>query len=282
MGGTSTDVSLVDGTPAYRSETSVGDLPIRMPALDIHTVGAGGGSLARVDAGGALRVGPESAGADPGPACYGQGTLPTVTDADLVLGRLVETEFLGGTMRLDARRARAALAPLARRLGRSVEVAAAGVIAVVTAAMERALRVITVERGHDPRAFTLVAFGGAGALHAADLARALGMRRVYVPRHPGLLSAWGVLAAEPIRDFTRTLGRVAPAAAVLASGLRALRDDARRQRGRDPGPARVCARCPLRWPIVRDQFPRPRLAARTPRPPPSSSGTRRASGRWKW
>ncbi len=228
MGGTSTDVSLVDGEPAYRGETIVGGLPVRVPAVDIHTVGAGGGSLARVDAGGALRVGPESAGADPGPACYGRGTLPTVTDANLVLGRLVETEFLGGEMRLDLARARAALGSLARRLGSSVESAAAGVVAVVTAAMERALRVITVERGHDPRTFTLVAFGGAGALHAADLARALGMRRVYVPRHPGLLSAWGVLAAEPIRDFTRTLRRVGPPERVVAGGLRELADAARR------------------------------------------------------
>ena len=119
MGGTSTDVSLVDGVPASRSETSIGGLPIRVPAIDIHTVGAGGGSVARIDAGGALRVGPESAGADPGPACYGHGTLPTVTDADLLLGRLVADEFLGGEMRLDVGRARAALAPLARRLGGS-------------------------------------------------------------------------------------------------------------------------------------------------------------------
>jgi len=228
MGGTSTDVSLVDGEPAYRSETEVGGMPVRVPAIDIHTVGAGGGSLARLDAGGALRVGPESAGANPGPACYGRGTRPTVTDAQLVLGRLVETEFLGGEMRLDLGRARRALAPLARRLGGSVEAAAAGVIAVVTAAMERALRVITVERGHDPRAFTLVAFGGAGGLHAAGLARALGIRRVYVPRHPGLLSAWGVLAAEPIRDFARTLLRVAPAAATLERGFRQLAVEARR------------------------------------------------------
>jgi N-methylhydantoinase A len=227
MGGTSTDVSLVDGELAYRTETTVASLPVRVPAVDIHTVGAGGGSLARLDAGGALRVGPESAGADPGPACYGRGTRPTVTDANLVLGRLVESEFLGGEMHLDVERARRALAPLARRLGRSVEAAAAGVIDVVTAAMERALRVITVERGHDPRAFTLVAFGGAGGLHAAALAHALGIRRVYVPRHPGLLSAWGVLAAEPIRDLARTLRSVAPAPAVLDRALRRLTAEAR-------------------------------------------------------
>jgi N-methylhydantoinase A len=233
MGGTSTDVSLVDGKLAYRTETTVASLPVRVPAVDIHTVGAGGGSLARLDAGGALRVGPESAGADPGPACYGRGTRPTVTDANLVLGRLVESEFLGGEMHLDVERARRALAPLARRLGRSVEAAAAGVIDVVTAAMERALRVITVERGHDPRAFTLVAFGGAGGLHAAALAHALGIRRVYVPRHPGLLSAWGVLAAEPIRDLARTLRSVAPPPALLDRALRRLTAEARRAMAAD-------------------------------------------------
>src|SRR5439155_1387215 len=162
MGGTSADVRLVDGALAYRSETSIDGLPVRVPALDIHTVGAGGGSLARLDRGGALRVGPESAGADPGPACYGRGSAPTVTDANLVLGRLVESEFLGGAMRLDRARAERAIAPLARRLGRSVEATAAGIVRVANAAMERALRVITVERGHDPRLFTLVAFGGAG------------------------------------------------------------------------------------------------------------------------
>src|SRR6185436_16188716 len=129
MGGTSADVSLVDGAPAWRTEARIGDLPIRVPAVDIHTVGAGGGSLARLDAGGALRVGPESAGADPGPACYGRGTAPTVTDANLVLGRLVETEFLGGEMRLDRARAVTALTPLARRLGRSLAAAAAGIVA---------------------------------------------------------------------------------------------------------------------------------------------------------
>ncbi len=226
MGGTSTDVSLVDGSPSWSAETTAAGLPVRVPVIDIHTVGAGGGSIARVDAGGALRVGPESAGADPGPACYGSGTLPTVTDANLVLGRLVETEFLGGELALEPERARAALRPLATKLGRSLEAAAAGVIDVVTAAMERALRVITVERGHDPRELSLVAFGGAGGLHAADLARALGMRRAYVPRHPGLLSAWGMLSADVVRDVGRTLRQVDPPERVLTAGFRALRRDA--------------------------------------------------------
>src|SRR5438876_8909506 len=233
MGGTSTDVSLVDGPLAYRTEATIDGLPVRVPALDIHTVGAGGGSLARLDAGGALRVGPESAGADPGPACYGRGSAPTVTDANLVLGRLVESEFLGGAMRLDRARAERAIAPLARRLGRSVEATAAGIVRVANAAMERALRVITVERGHDPRLFTLVAFGGAGALHAAELAAAPGIRRVYVPRQPGLLSAWGVLAAELVRDHGRTLRAVAPTGGVLEAGFpapaRAAERDLRRE-----------------------------------------------------
>src|SRR6185436_8090645 len=194
MGGTSTDVAVVDGPLTFRTETSIDGLPVRLPTLDIHTVGAGGGSIARADSGGALRVGPESAGADPGPACYGRGSAQTVTDAHLVLGRLLADDFLGGEMRLDAVRARSSLEPLARRLGCSVVRAAAGVVAVATASMERAVRVITVERGLDPRDFTLLAFGGAGGLHAAELAETLGIRRVYVPRDPGLLSAWGVLA----------------------------------------------------------------------------------------
>jgi N-methylhydantoinase A len=151
-----------------------------------------------------------------------------VTDAHLVLGRLVESEFLGGTMALDVARARTAIDAVARRLGRPRAAAAAGIVAVATAAMERALRVISVERGHDPRTFTLVSFGGAGGLHATALADALGMRRVLVPRHPGLLSAWGMLVAEVVRDFARTLRAVAPADAVLRRGFASLERDARR------------------------------------------------------
>jgi N-methylhydantoinase A len=233
MGGTSADVSLVDGVPTWRTETTIDGLPVGVPAIDIHTVGAGGGSLVRIDRGGALRVGPESAGAEPGPACYGRGTAPTVTDANLVLGRLVETEFLGGEFVLDRERARRALQPLAKRLGRSLETTAAGIVRVANAVMERAVRVITVERGHDPRAFTLVAFGGAGPLHAAELARSLGVARVYVPRLPGLLSAWGVLASEVVRDYGRTLRRVAPSTRLLADGFRGLARDARRDLARE-------------------------------------------------
>jgi len=228
MGGTSADVSLVDGDVSLRTETTIDGLPVRVPVLDIHTVGAGGGSLARLDPGGALRVGPESAGADPGPACYGRGTQPTVTDANLVLGRLVEREFLGGAMVLDRARAERALAPLARRLRWSIVATAAGIVRVANATMERAVRVITVERGHDPRGCTLVAFGGAGGLHAAELAAALGIRRVYVPRQPGLLSAWGVLAAEVVRDYARTLRAIAPPSRRLAALFRALAASARR------------------------------------------------------
>jgi N-methylhydantoinase A len=219
MGGTSTDVAVVDGPLAFRTEATIDGLPVRLPVLDIHTVGAGGGSIARLDAGGALRVGPESAGADPGPACYGRGRLPTVTDAHLVLGRLHEEEFLGGEMLLDAARARASLAPLARRLGGSLVRVAADVLAVAAASMERAVRVITVERGLDPRDFTLLAFGGAGGLQAAELADTLGISRVYVPRDPGLLSAWGVLAAEAVRDGVETVRLSDPADAELASRI---------------------------------------------------------------
>ncbi len=206
MGGTSTDVSLIDGAPQVTTEAVVGGCPIRVPLLDIHTIGAGGGSIARVDEGGALRVGPESAGAAPGPVCYGRGgTRPTVTDANLVLGRIPPEHFLGGQMPLDLERARAALERLGRELGLSAEEAALGVVAVANAHMERALRVISVERGRDPRAFTLLSFGGAGGLHAADLARALGIRRVLVPPLASTLSAFGMLAADVVKDYTLTV-----------------------------------------------------------------------------
>jgi N-methylhydantoinase A len=206
MGGTSTDVSLIDGQPQVTSEALVGGCPIRIPLLDIHTIGAGGGSIARADAGGALRVGPESAGAHPGPACYGRGgELPTVTDAALVLGRLQAEHFLGGQMPLDAKRAQAALARLGADLGLDPLQAALGVVQVANAHMERALRVISVERGHDPRLFSLLSFGGAGGLHAADLARGLGIPRVLVPPLASTLSAFGMLAAEVVKDYTQTV-----------------------------------------------------------------------------
>ncbi len=206
MGGTSTDVSLIDGSPRETTEASVDGLPVRVPMLDIHTVGAGGGSIARIDAGGLLRVGPESAGADPGPACYGKGSLPTVTDAQVVLGHV--TSLLGGAMPVDAARAGKAVDSIARPLKLSLEDAARGIIRVANANMERAIRVVSVERGYDPRDFALVAFGGCGGLHACEIAQELGIKTVIVPRHAGVLSALGMLLADAVRDYSAgVLGR---------------------------------------------------------------------------
>jgi N-methylhydantoinase A len=209
MGGTSTDVSLIDGEPAITTEATVGGCPIRIPVLDIHTIGAGGGSIARADLGGALRVGPESAGADPGPACYARRDLSqsyaTVTDANLVLGRVAPEYFLDGAMPLDSRRAEAVLARLGAELELTPFDAALGVIEVANTHMERALRVISVERGNDPMDFTLLSFGGAGGLHAADLARRLAIPRVLIPPMASTLSAYGMLAADVIKDYSQTI-----------------------------------------------------------------------------
>jgi N-methylhydantoinase A len=213
MGGTSTDVALCNGGIRVTSEGEIGGLPVRIPVIDIHTVGAGGGSIAAVDVGGALRVGPQSAGADPGPACYGRGgDLPTVTDANLVLGRLPADHFLGSQMALDAAASEAALARLAEAAqltptaGLSLAQAAAlGVVQIANAHMERALRVISVERGHDPADFALLSFGGAGGLHACDLARALGVRTVIVPPGASTLSAFGMLVADVVKDYVQTV-----------------------------------------------------------------------------
>jgi N-methylhydantoinase A/oxoprolinase/acetone carboxylase beta subunit len=199
MGGTSTDVSLADGVPRETTEAMVDGLPIRVPMLDIHTVGAGGGSIARVDSGGLLRVGPQSAGADPGPACYGRGTSATVTDAHVVLGRI--ESLLGGGMPVDVARARQAVGSIAKELKLSVEAAAAGILRVANANMERAIRVVSVERGYDPRDFALVAFGGCGGLHACEIAGELGIRTVVVPELAGALSALGMLLADGVRDY---------------------------------------------------------------------------------
>lgn len=219
MGGTSTDVALCPGTTPTTTEGEIAGLPIRLPLIDIHTVGAGGGSLAYVDAGGVLHVGPESAGADPGPACYhgdyaGWRTrldnrfavgVATVTDANLMLGRLDSAHFLDGKMVLSEANARTALERLAVATGAaSAEMAAWGVIRVVNANMERAIRRISVERGHDPRRFTLVAFGGGGPLHACELAQQLQIPRVLIPAVPGVLSALGMLVASPAKDYSRT------------------------------------------------------------------------------
>jgi N-methylhydantoinase A len=175
--------------------------------LEIHTVGAGGGSLARFDAGGALRVGPESAGADPGPLCYGRGTEPTVTDANLLMGRIRPDRFLGGEFRLDMERARRITAEWLKKQGSrlSMEQFCAGVVRVVNANMERALRVVSIERGYDPREFALVAFGGAGGLHACELAEAMAIPTVMIPARPGALSAFGILVSDVVKDYSRTL-----------------------------------------------------------------------------
>src|SRR5580693_3077892 len=231
MGGTSTDVALLSKELRTTSEASAAGLPVAVPMLEIHTVGAGGGSIARFDRGGALRVGPESAGAEPGPVCYGRGDRPTVTDAHAVLGHFGESGLLGGSFALDVARARRAMEKT-RGAFRSVEEFAEGIQAVADAVMEKAIRVISVERGHDPRDYTLVAFGGAGGLHACSLASALGMRGVLLPIFPGALSALGILRAEVVTEFSRTvLLKVLSAGAArseIEGGFRSLEQEGRR------------------------------------------------------
>jgi len=209
MGGTSTDVSLVEGAISTANDAQIAGLPVSVPMLDIHTVGAGGGSLARFDAAGVLHVGPESAGADPGPICYGRGTEPTVTDANLLLGRLQPTRFLGGDFTLDLDRTRRLTKEWLKKqaCALSLEKFAAGVIRVVNATMEKAIRVVSIERGRDPRHFALVAFGGAGGLHACALAEALSIPQVIIPALPGALSALGILAGDVVKDYSRTVLR---------------------------------------------------------------------------
>ena len=206
MGGTSTDVSLCQDSIKVTHESHVDGMPVGIPMIDIHTVGAGGGSIAQLDPGGALKVGPESAGADPGPICYGKGTQLTVTDANVILGRLLPQFFLGGAMPLMVDR----IEPVVRQLDwarhwKSREDLAQGAIDVVNNNMEQAVRLISVERGYDPRDFTLFCFGGAGGLHAAALAKGLGIPRVVVPRFPGALSALGLILADARKDYSRTL-----------------------------------------------------------------------------
>jgi len=229
MGGTSTDVALINGDIALTSEGHIGDYPVAVPMVDMHTIGAGGGSIARVDAGGLLLVGPESAGADPGPACYGRGgTAATVTDANLVLGRLQVDGFLGGRMQLDLAAAQRALDGIGDALGLSREQAAEGVIRVANEHMARALRVMSVQRGIDPAVFTLVSFGGAGGLHVCALAESLGMDQALVPVQAGVLSALGMLVAAPSRDMSRTLTRLLADCDQLSleQAFQALRDEA--------------------------------------------------------
>ncbi len=206
IGGTSTDVALVDGTMTETTEGKIGGYPTKLPMIDIHTVGAGGGSIAWFDLGGALRVGPASAGADPGPAAYGLGgSKATVTDAHVVLRRLIPEAFLGGSMQLNQEQAEQVVAAIARQLETSSEEAALGMIRIANANMEAAIRVISVERGCDPRDFTLVAFGGAGPLHACELAMALRIPRVLISQTPGVLSALGMLIADTLKDYVRTV-----------------------------------------------------------------------------
>ena len=254
MGGTSTDVSLCPGHPLHTREFVIDGRPVALPVLDIHTVGAGGGSVARVDPGGALRVGPESAGAEPGPICYGRGgTQVTVTDAHVWLGRIPTEAFLGGEGGLNREAVAGPIQALADALGSSPNEAAEGVLAVADAAMERALRVISVEKGHDPDGFALVAFGGAGALHAAELAGRLGCSRALVPPDPGLLSAYGILTAPLSREVSRTLlcsTRDAGAMVQVSEALTELEhiaSHALEQEGADPAAIEVVSHVDARY-----------------------------------
>lgn len=218
MGGTSTDVALLDGGPAFTDEARIGPYPLGVPTVDMHTIGAGGGSIAWVDPGGLLRVGPESAGAAPGPACYGRGgRAPTVTDANVLLGRLPASARLAGGMALHRPAAEAAMATVAEALRLGLEAAAEGVVRVANELMAEALRVISVRRGIDPRDFVLLGFGGAGGMHVCALAEALEMRRVVVPAHAGVLSALGMVVAPPGRERVRSIAR--PLSGCTGAGL---------------------------------------------------------------
>jgi N-methylhydantoinase A len=233
MGGTSTDVALFDRAAKIRTLSYPDGYAVRTPVIDIHTVGAGGGSIAALDAGGSLKAGPASAGAKPGPACYGEGDLPTVTDANLLAGRLVANNFLGGQMRLYPERSEAALKRLAQAMDTTAIEAARGVIRVVNANMERAVRLITVERGFDPRDFALMAFGGAGPMHACELAIDLGIRHVILPCNPGLLCAWGALGAPLGREYSLTVRETNPQFARLTAKARPLAARARKELAED-------------------------------------------------
>jgi N-methylhydantoinase A len=229
IGGTSCDLALgIDGKVGANRRYEVGGLPVRLPALDIHTIGAGGGSIAWIDAGGALRVGPQSAGAEPGPACYGRGGRePTVTDANLLLGRLPE-RLIGGRLPLSREAAHEAVARLADRLGLEPHDAAVGIIRVINAGMTRQMRVLTIERGIDPRDCTLVAFGGGGPLHATDLARDLEMPEVMVPAAPGVTSALGLVLADERHDAVKTV-LLEPAGAASLAEVEARLEEAFRE-----------------------------------------------------
>lgn len=205
MGGTSTDVALLDEGLPLTMESTISNFPVKVPMIDIHTVGAGGGSIAYIDKGGSLKVGPESAGADPGPICYGKGKDITVTDANLFLGRLVPENFLGGNMKLNTDKLKKSFGEMSKKINLSSNEVAEGILAVANTAMERAIRVISVERGHNPQEFALFSFGGAGGMHAVSLARLLKMPKVIIPMNPGILSAIGMLMADLIKDYSLTV-----------------------------------------------------------------------------
>jgi len=205
MGGTSTDVSLIDGQLGTTNESTIGDFPVRLPVLDIHSVGAGGGSIAYVDSGGSLRVGPRSAGANPGPVCYGKGEELTVTDANLLLGRLDPKYFLGGRMQLDVECTSKFAKAFANKLQITPTRLAEGIVQIANSNMERAIRAVSVQRGYDPREFALLAFGGAGGMHACEIADTLEIGTVIVPEHGGVLSALGMLLADVRKDYSQTI-----------------------------------------------------------------------------
>jgi N-methylhydantoinase A len=232
MGGTSTDVALLNGDIPLTNRGKIGDWPLSIPSVDIHTIGAGGGSIARVDRAGMLLVGPESAGANPGPACYDRGGQHvTVTDANVLLGRIPGQTLLGGYLPLDVQAAQKAMAKLARSMACDVLEAARGVVRVANEHMARALRVISVERGHDPADYALLCFGGAGGLHACDLAELLDMNRIIIPARSGLLSAVGMLVSEPGRELSKAVLRPLDSLADedIAEGFRSLESEARAQ-----------------------------------------------------
>jgi N-methylhydantoinase A len=275
MGGTSNDVAVVrDGTPLLASEGAIGPYPVRTPMVDVNTIGAGGGSIAWIDAAGGLRVGPRSAGADPGPACYGRGgDEATVTDASVVLGYLNPARFAGGTLALDVAAAERAVAAIGRRLGVDAVTAAAGIHRVVNARMADQIRLVTIKRGYDPRQFSLVVLGGAGPVHGAALAAEMGMAEVLVPEAPGVLAAFGLLAAAIEHHHARTLQAPTDAADLDAvNSCLAELDAAGRDRVREEGVAADHARVayaadmryvgqayelevPIAVPVVRERMP---------------------------
>nr|WP_255599963.1 hydantoinase/oxoprolinase family protein [Afifella sp. IM 167] len=254
IGGTSSDVALLRGFSASTiHERWVEGYPVRMPSVDIDAIGAGGGSIAWVDTDGLVKVGPRSAGAVPGPACYGRGgTKPTVSDANLFLGRLSADGLLSGSMPMQVDAAAAVIAELAKETGLSQEWAALGIIDIAVANMVRGIRAISVERGHDPRDFTLIAYGGAGPLHAASVARALGIRRIMVPRHPGLLCAQGLIVADQLEHFVRTVhlplnDALAAALAPVLAELRMQAEEWFSAQEVEPGDAHTETRLEMRY-----------------------------------